>query len=157
MVSTCRIVLCLFACKRSTSPHSSLLRYYKDIRIAILGTFKHACLWPAKRYYQLVENFDVYFHAKKYIYPSDDIVNLLFWKMRAHVATPIKNNSTTFYKTLIFMCKQKVKQKVNLIPQIFLYVLHLKNPAVWLTKNILGNNSRTRILPDMQVAMEGQE
>ena len=51
----------------------------------------------------------------------------------------------------MFICKQKI----NLIPQkkkIFFF-LHkydtFKNPGIWLTKNILGNNSRTRILPDM--------
>ena len=33
----------------------------------------------------------------------------------------------------------------------------LKNPAIWLVKNILGNNSRTRILPNIGFAMESQQ
>ena len=33
----------------------------------------------------------------------------------------------------------------------------LKNHAIWLVKNILGNNSRTRIFPNVEFALENQE
>ena len=35
--------------------------------------------------------------------------------------------------------------------------LNLKNPAILLVNNILGNNSRTRILPGMAFVMESRE
>ena len=41
------------------------------------------------------------------------------------------------------------KQKINLIPQFFSYYA-LQNAGIWLAKNILGNNSRARILPDFK-------
>ena len=50
----------------------------------------------------------------------------------------------------MFICKQKV----NLIPLIFNRYYTLKNPAIWLAKNIMANNSKTRILPDMRFLMD---
>ena len=52
----------------------------------------------------------------------------------------------------MFICKPNI----NLIPNNSLHRYYaLKNLAIWLTKNILGNNSR-QILPEIRCAMERQ-
>ena len=40
---------------------------------------------------------------------------------------------------------------------VFYRYYTLENLAIWLTTNILGNNSKTSILPDMRFAMESQQ
>ena len=128
MVSTCRII-CLSACKKSTSPLPSFLRYSKDIR-----NFLFWILWASlamtnkKRYYQCRESFDVYFQAKKspFLKYCKDNANLLSWVIWAHLAKPTKNNSVIFYETQMLICEQKI----NLIPQFFYWYYTLKNPAM---------------------------
>ena len=66
---------------------------------------------------------------------------------------PTISNSTTLYGTRMFI----QTQKINLIPQVFKKYYTLKNPAIWLVKKILVDNSKTRILPDMGFATESQE
>ena len=115
----------------------------------------------------------------------NDITNLLFWVLRACQAMTSKNDTTGLEKTLIFIFMQKIIFIPNLFLELLqtyykLVILGtlsmrdhayqkqslgfftdinytLKNPKIWLTKNILGNNSRTRILPDMGFAIESQE
>ena len=47
-----------------------------------------------------------------------------------------------------------LQTKNQLHPNFFNSYYTLKNPAIWLAKNILGKNSRTTILPDTGFAME---
>ena len=49
------------------------------------------------------------------------------------------------------------KQKINLIPQFFLEILHLRESWNLIDQEHFGNNSRTRILSDMTFAMESQD
>ena len=66
MVSTYRKVWCLSPCKKSTSSLPSLLRYCigKFCKFDIFGTLGMPDHGHLKRWYQLVENFNAYLHAK---------------------------------------------------------------------------------------------
>ena len=57
------------------------------------------------------------------------------------------------WKVLLFIIKELELLNVAKI----LVWLPENNPAIWLVKNILGNNSRTRILPNIGFAMESQQ
>ena len=81
-----------------------------------------------------------------------DITNLILVLLTGLVAHTISDR-TTLYETLMFIHKQKI----NLIPQFFLKIQHFKNSAIWLVKDILVDNSRTRILPDIGSVVESQE
>ena len=82
------------------------------------------------------------------------IANLSFWVLWQCLVMSTIINSTTLQETLMFIRKQKI----NLIPQFFLEILHFKkNPAIWLFKNILVDNYRKNLLPDIGFAMEIQE
>ena len=48
-------------------------------------------------------------------------------------------------------------QKYTSSSTSFLRYCILKNPAIWLTDNILAHNSRTRILPDMGLVVKYQQ
>ena len=50
-----------------------------------------------------------------------------------------------------------VNKKSTLSISFFCRYYALKNPTIWLAKNIFGNNTRTRILPDTGFAVESQD
>ena len=108
--------------------------YYK---VAILGTWGIPINGKYIWYCQLVENFGVYLHTKKHIYPSPffflkyykEVANLLFLILWACPNTPTISNSTTLWEILMLI----QKQKINLILQFFLEILHIKESC-----NLIG-------------------
>ena len=128
MVSTCRII-CLSACKKSTSPLPSFLRYSKDIRNFYFGYFEQVWLWPIKNDTTSVEKTLTFIFMQKitsFLKCCKDDANLLSWVLWAHLAKPTKSNIVILYETQMFICKQKI----NLITQIFYWYYTLENPAM---------------------------
>ena len=76
---------------------------------------------------------------------------MLFLVLSACLATPTMSDSTNLKETLFIH-----KQKINLIPQFFLEILHYEESCN-LISLILIDNFRTRISQDIGFAMESQE
>ena len=98
-------------------------------------------------------------HAKNHIYPPP-----LFWNITKILQTcyigyfghdwPCQPKAIALACTKLWCLSVNKRSTWSLS---FLQILHFKNPAIWLAKSILGNNSRARILPDMEFVMESQE
>ena len=70
------------------------------------------------------------------------------------LCTPVHTHQKQYHELVgISDIYLQAKNQLNPSKKNFFFFLHkydtFKNPGIWLTKNILGNNSRTRILPDM--------
>ena len=63
ILSSCKRLLCFSADKKSTSLPMLLWRYCKDMQ-TYFRYFGHPWLHSPKKQYKLVEDFDVYLHAK---------------------------------------------------------------------------------------------
>ena len=130
--STCRKNWCLSACKNQL--HPSLLSW--DIA-KILQTCYFGYFW------------DNWLSTEKMILS-------VYWK---HWWLSSCKES---YVSLT-SCLKHYKDITNLlflVPSAYLFFKKyyiLKNPAIWLVKNILVDNFKTCILPDMQFVMESQE
>ena len=117
----------------------------------------HPCLlWTC---FAMTSKNDTTFMQKIILIPPSflkyykDIANL-FWVHWAFVRPhPPKAIAPTCRKQLVTSIKQKFYFKN---PSFFLVILPFKEYCN-LIDHILGNNSRTRILPDMGFAMESQE
>ena len=75
-----------------------------------------------------------------------DFAFLLFWVIWACLVTTSK----------MILSAYQLDPSVLFFWDIF-WDITLKNPAIWLVKNILENNSRTRIPPEIEFATESQE
>ena len=98
------------------------LRYYKDITNLLVSVLWASLGMTSKNgYYQLLENFDVYLHAKSYL--SHLFLEILQRYCKLFILSNFnmpghdhqKLHSTNLKETLIFISKQKLK--LNLIPQ----------------------------------------
>ena len=145
--------------KKSISFLNSFLITCKDFAITYyFGTFHLPGYDQWKWYYRVVENFDIYFQAKKsylsltFLKHHKNIANLLFWIIWTQLAMPNKTIALTFRK--LWRLSRNKKSTWSII--LFYRYYTLKNATIWLVKNILGNNSRKRFLPDMVFVMESQ-
>ena len=122
-------------------------------KLLISGTLGMASYTHPKWYCQLVENFCVYMQTKNWPHPSclsEDIGNIYkpYFGSLGHnwIHTP---------KIIVLTCRKlqclSACQKQTSSFTSFLRYYILKNPATWLAHNILTHNSRTRILPDMEL------
>ena len=85
-----------------------------------------------------------FIHLPSFLKYYKNITNLLFWEF-GHV----------HQKQHKFVRNWRLSAKKNqLDPSIFQGYYTLKNPEIWLVKNNLENNFRTRNLPGMRFAME---
>ena len=74
ILSTCRKLLCLSAVKKKNHLQHFSVNIIKIYKFLILGNLgMHGCANP-KSYYHLVENFNVYLHAKNELHHS-----FLYW------------------------------------------------------------------------------
>ena len=113
------------------------------LQTCYFGYLGHARLWPVKTILPACRKLWYLSSCKKIIFIPNLFLELL----------------QTYYKLVILgtlSMRHHAYQKQSL--GFFTDINYtLKNPKIWLTKNILGNNSRTRILPDMGFAIESQE
>ena len=130
--STCRKVWSLSACKKSTSSLPSFWRYCKNVT--------NLLFWVLWAYLAMTSNFRLqktlmFIFMQKIIFITHlflkyykDIAKLLFLVLWACLATPTISD-TTLLEALMFLRKQKI----NLIPQGFLEILHFKESC-----NLIG-------------------
>ena len=129
----------LSAGKRSSSPFKFSLRYYKDI--VNLFWVLWACLVRQTQLGKL--NFTPY----SFVEILQRYAN--FWVLWACLVAHIQNDSINLYRTLMFICMQKI----NFIIHFILEILHFKQSC-----NLIGcSNLRTRIFPDMRLVVKYQQ
>ena len=102
------------------------------------GYFGHVWLLPLKRWYQLAENFNIYFLPKNQIYSFP-----LSWNIAKMLKT------CYFFQKIILTCR-----KLWFLSTCFKSRYYWKNPEILLAKSILVYNLRNRILPDKELLVK---
>ena len=149
----------MLICMQKNKLHPSLLCWNiaKILQTCYFGCFGYVWLRPVKRTLPACRKLWCLYSCKKwylsltsFLEYFNDIANLLFWVLWACPSKPIIQTCRKLW------CLPAYKKSTWSL--IFFYRYHiLKNSAIWLPKNILGNNSRTRILSDIRFLMESQE
>ena len=128
--------------------------------IIVLGTLVMPDYTNIKWYYQFVENFCL-FAGKKTTSPpsplsfSGDITKIC----KLMLGTLVMPGCTypKWYYQFADDLNVYLHAKKNFSINFFLEIYILKNPAISLADSILAHNSRTRILPDMGLAVKYQQ
>ena len=133
MVSTCRKIWCLSAWqKKKIIPHIFLEMLQRYCKLVILRTLEMPGYGQKKRWYQLVESFDIYFHTKIKFMPHLSFEILLRYCKLIILSTlvmPLNRHQkkiATTWKRVWFLY-------VNLIPHFSLEILHFKESC-----NLIG-------------------
>ena len=159
MVSTCRIV-CLSAFKKSNSSLLSFCDNANILHTCYFHNFRQAWLWPVKtimlayrKRWCLSSCKKSYLSLTLFRNITKIFLSCYFGYFWHNLPYPRSEIALTCRKLWCLSANKKSTWSLNFCYRYYT----LKNPAVWLTKNILGNSSRTRILPDMGFAIESQE
>ena len=132
----------------SLRPHKDIANFARVILACLAKPIKIILpTWDFKQY----KDFHVHHHVKHQLYNS-----ILSWDIAKILRTwprPLKAIALTCRKLWCLSVNKKPTWSLN----FFERYCTLMNPAIWLAKNILGNNSWTRIFPDMGFAMKSQE
>ena len=102
------------------------------------GYFGHVWLLPLKQWYQLAENFNIYFLPKNQIYSFP-----LSWNIAKMLKT------CYFFQKIILTCT-----KLWFLSTCFKSRYYWKNPEILLANSILVYNLRNRILPDKELLVK---
>ena len=81
LLSTYRKLLCLSAGKEINLISHAFLEILQISKLLTLGTLGISGYKPPKRQYSLIENFDVYLHAKNKLHHSLPSWDITFWKI----------------------------------------------------------------------------
>ena len=127
--------------------------------LVILSTLGMSGYVHSKWYYQLVENFRVFLQAKKWT-----SLPTFFWRYCKDMKTSyfgyFEHAWLCTHKMIEPTCRKRqclsACHKYFSLFTSFLKYCILKNLVIWLANNILTHNSRTRILPDMELVVKYQ-
>ena len=140
---------------RSFKRGEYVIGYCKGIT-NLLGYFRHAWLWPAKTILPRCSKLWCLCSCKKIIFIphlSVEILQIYLGYFGHTWVRPPKGIGPTCRKLWCLSANKNSTWFLNFLKRYYT----LKNPTIWLVNNILGNNSRIKILLNMGFPIESQE